>query len=100
MTKTWKSDEIKTLLQKSDKAVRRGILAIHSLQTDDEQNYRNTVHENGVGFNSYDADFLSSLAEFYKTRGFLSPRQLTLGRRGVMKYSGQLTMIANGELHV
>ncbi len=100
MTKTWSTKEIKDLLKKSDKAVMRGISAIHSLQTNQEQINRGTVEHNGVGFNSYDAEFLSSLAEFYKDKDFLSPRQIELGRKGILKYSAQLCRIANGELHV
>lgn len=98
--RVWTRDEIRGLLKRSGRAVARGLVAIHSLQTDDERAHRSTLHHNGVGFNSRDADFLSSLAEFYRDRGFLSPRQLTLGRRGILKYSGQLAMVANGELRV
>ncbi len=98
--RVWTKDEIRELLGRSRKAVARGLVTLHSLQTDDEQVYRSTMHSNGVGFNSHDADFLSSLAEFYTDRGFLSPRQLTLGRKGIMKYSGQLAMVANGDLNV
>lgn len=98
--KVWTREEIRELLKRSKKAVARGLVAVHSLQTDDERGARTTLHANGVGFNSHDADFLSSLAEFYRDRGFLSPRQVTLGRRGIMKYSGQLAMVANGEIRV
>lgn len=94
-TKTWTKDEIRKLLEDSDKAVARAILAIYGLQTADEQESEVTAHANGVGFNGVDAEFLSSLAKFYTTKGFLSPGQLKYGRKKIMKYTGQLVKIAN-----
>ena len=93
--KIWTTEEIKALLAESDKAVARAILAIYNRQTEDEQTIKETTDHNGIGYNGIDANFMSSLAQFYQTKGFLSSGQLKYGRKAIMKYAGQLTEIAN-----
>jgi len=93
--KVWTAEEIKVLLTESDKAVARAILAIYKLQTADEQAIKETTEHNGVGYNGVDANFMSSLAQFYQSKGFLTDGQLKYGRKAIMKYAGQLTTIAN-----
>jgi len=93
--KVWTAEEIKALLAESDKAVARAILAIYNRQTEDEQTIKETTDHNGIGYNGVDANFMSSLAQFYQTKGFLSSGQLKYGRKAIMKYAGQLTEIAN-----
>lgn len=41
-----------------------------------------------------------SLAEHLQKKGYLTPRQLVYARERILKYSGQLCKIANGELVV
>jgi len=94
-TKNWTIEEIRELLIESDKAVARAIVAVYNLQTEDEQIMKETAHQNGVGFNGVDAEFLSSLAQFYTAKGFLTAGQLKYGRKKIMKYAGQLKMLAN-----
>ena len=94
-TKHWTVEEIRTLLEESDKAVARGILAIYGRQTLSEQSAEETTESNGVGFNGVDAPFLSSLAKFYEEKGFLSPQQVEYGRKKIRKYANQLVNIAN-----
>lgn len=93
--RTWTITEIRALLAENDKAVARGILAIYALQTDSEQATMETSESNGVGFSGADANFLSSLAQFYQAKGFLSPKQVEIGRKRITKYAGQLVKIAN-----
>ena len=93
--KIWTIEEIKALLAESDKAVARAILAIYNRQTEDEQTIKETTDHNGIGYNGVDANFMSSLAQFYQSKGFLSAGQLKYGRKKIMKYAGQLTEIAN-----
>ena len=98
--KIWKKEEIKEMLQTNDNAVIRGIVVIYSLQTEDEKKVGKTIEHNGVGFSGFDAEFMSSLAKFILKRGYLTDKQLEYGRRKIMKYAGQLTKVANGELTV
>jgi hypothetical protein len=93
--RTWTITEIRALLAENDKAVARGILAIYALQTNSEQATMETSESNGVGFSGADANFLSSLAQFYQAKGFLSPKQVEIGRKRITKYAGQLVKIAN-----
>ena len=99
MNKVWTKDQIVALLQNDAKAVQRGIVAIYQRQMDDEKSNERTYHQNGVGFNSSDAAFLSSLAVRLKSRG-LTPKQFECGKKAIMKYAGQLTKIANEKARI
>ena len=90
----WNKETIHALLDKSDAAVARAIHAIYLRQTDTEKSYDTTIEHNGVGFNSRDAEFLSSLARGYEHYGTLTKRQTVSGRKTVKKYWRQLVEIA------
>jgi hypothetical protein len=92
------TDMIRSRLKDSDQWLLRGLLAIYSKQTLDEQIQSQTRHDNMVGFNALDASFLSSLAEQYLKKGSLTTPQIKACRKAMLKYSGQLAKIANGEL--
>jgi hypothetical protein len=99
----WTVPTIRALLVERADAVEQGILRLYERQTAEERATHATHEANGLGFNLYDADFLSSLAEQvkYSTRPVgrrLSPRQLAVGRLRLMKYAGQLADIANAPL--
>lgn len=98
--KTWTKDEIKDLLLNNDRAVVRALQVIYSLQTDLEKTNKITVVDNKVGFNGVDAKFLSSVAEYFKQHNRLTPKQLESVRKTMLKYAGQLTKVANGEIKV
>ncbi len=93
----WNKDTILALLNESDKAVCRAVLAIYDRQTADEQATAATADSNGIGFNGADAGFGSSLAKQYAERGTLSPRQIACARKMMRKYAGQLAEIANAK---
>ena len=86
---------IKARISVDDAWLMRGVLAIYAQQTAEEQRTEQTIEKNGVGFNGCDAVFLSSIAEFIKRNGFLTPKQLRYTRMKMIKYSGQLARIAN-----
>lgn len=98
MTKKWTKAEIRNRLETDDKWLIRGLVAIYNRQTDQEQNNGMTKEENGVGFNGVDSVILSDMAKQHMTRGFLSRRQIEIVRGKMLKYAGQLTKIANGEI--
>lgn len=89
------ASQIRMRLIQDDRWLIRGLLAIHKLQTYDEQVSRETKHDNGQGFNNADARILSGLVDFYKSRNFLSQNQIAVARERMLKYSNQLTKIAN-----
>lgn len=92
---TWTKEHIHLMLDSKPIAVVKAIQAIHARQTSDEQAMRVTKEKNGVGFSSNDAEFMSSLCEFYAQRGFLTPKQLAIGRNRIKRYWRQLIEVAN-----
>lgn len=98
MAKVWTVEEIKTLVLNNDKMVARSVVVLYDRQTASEQAAQETHERNGVGFNGVDASILSSFAEFYKSRGYLSVKQTAIARKKLPKYAKQLTAIANGAM--
>ena len=96
--KKWTKDEIKEKLANDGRWLVRGLLAIYDRQTANEKAAGATVEDNGIGFNGADAEILSSIAMCYKTRNFISPKQLAIVQKKMVKYAGQLAKIANGEI--
>lgn len=104
--KVWTKEEIREKLATSDAWLQRGILALSARQTETEQAAEVTIVRNDKGFNQPDSYFLSSLAR--QLRSYrrpahqnditLTPRQLQVARRKMLKYAGQLARIANNEL--
>ncbi len=99
MMKKWTKDEILERITADDKWLVRGLLAIHARQTEEEKAAETTKEQNGIGFNGVDAQILSDFVnQYHRTNGFLSTRQMALIRKKMIKYAGQLTRIANGEV--
>lgn len=98
-SKLWTENEIVELINKSDKAVTRAVIAIYERQTEDEQRVGDTRHHNNVGFNGSDAKFLSYCAEYVKNKNCnLSGKFLEKARKRIVKYRRQLVEIANGKV--
>lgn len=89
---------IRTLLEQSDAAVLKGLLRVYSLQTVAERNAEHNTLHNGVGFSSFDAKFLTSLAKSYIKYGRLTEKQMVFARKKMIRYAGQLARVANGEI--
>ena len=88
--RTWTQDDIKELLRTNDRAVVRALLIIYGYQTDSEKASGETKFDNGIGFNGVDAYILTSFAQQVNNRGFLSPKQMGIARKKMLKYSGQI----------
>lgn len=95
MTKVWTVEEIRENILTKEAWTIRGLIAIYNYQTQAEKQIRDTVEWNGVGFNGVDGRLMSSMAEFYLSRNYLSEKQLYLVRKRLVKYAGQLARIAN-----
>ena len=95
MTRIWTEEEIRTLVQTNDIVLYRALLKLYDKQTDTEKSARRTYNKNGEGFNSYDAEFLTSLSKYLKAKGYLTEKQKIAARRKLGKYTKQLTRIAN-----
>lgn len=109
----WTKDSIKAKMSQTnpegDMWVVRGMLAILQWQTAEEQANGMTVEDNGVGFNGVDAEILTSFCQqasrvlesrpndpMRYTR-CLSPKQMEIARKKMLKYSGQLARIATNK---
>ncbi len=88
-------ESIRELLESNDLAVARAVLRLYQRQTTDEQSVEHTKHKNFRGFNAGDAPFLTSIAKFFERNKYLSPKQTFVARKRVLKYTKQLTDIAN-----
>jgi len=94
-TKFYTTEEIKEMLKSNDVAVKRAVIAIWKRQTSSERLTQHTAEHNQVGFNAYDAPFLSSLAEQAEAGRTWSAKQYNAARKAIIKYARQLTDIAN-----
>lgn len=99
MAREWTKDEIRAKLETSDAFVERALLALYEHQTYDEQLSLTTSHDNGIGFNGVDAPIMSKFAEWVKKSSWpegkrLSHKMRVITRKKLMKYAGQLVIIA------
>ena len=91
---------LKEQLATNEKRAIEGMLRIYSFQTNEEKCEGYTKEFNGMGFSSIDSDILSSFAEQYTTKGWLSPKQMNVVKKHMPKYASQLInlLIANGKI--
>ena len=97
-------NHMRLALMTNNDYLEKAILKLYKYQTEHEQQLQDTAMSNGVGFNTIDANFLSSLAEWildkkhapavkndkYVVRRHLTNRQLLFARKKVTKYASQL----------
>lgn len=81
---------LKEQLATRDNQAIKGLLTIYSYQTSEEQDKGHTKEYNGVGFSGFDSEILSSFAEQYLEKGWLSPKQMNCVKKYLPKYSKQL----------
>ncbi len=91
---------MKDVLARRDDQVGKALVKLWERQTEDEKATRTTNEYNRMGFNGFDADILSSFAEQFQEKGWLSKKQLELARKKIMKYAKQLCEIANENISV
>lgn len=90
----WTRETIKALIERSDEAVERAVLAIWRRQTEDEKDAEETKHRNGVGFASCHATLGSYCARWLLSGRHLDGRHLANARRMMRWYAGQLADVA------
>ena len=91
---------LKEQLATNEKRAIEGLLRIYSFQTSEEKCEGYTKEFNGMGFSSIDSDILSSFAEQYTTKGWLSSKQMNVVKKHMPKYASQLInlLIASGKI--
>ena len=85
---------IREKLEQNQQWLERGVLAVYKFQTCEEQAKETTKEENGVGFNSADAHYLSYVAKWLLKGNHLSGIHLEKAKKKMLKYAGQLEKIA------
>ena len=91
----WTEEEVMNLLDTNDKVLYGALKHLYTCQTESEKRAGATQDHNGVGFNAYDADFLTSVCKQLIERGSLSPKQKEVARKKLKKYRKQLVALAN-----
>lgn len=86
--------EIREMVTVREEAQNRALIAIYNGQTHSEKESHTTVEDNGIGFSGVDAEILTSFAEQFLRRQFLSPKQRAILAKKMPKYAGQLWQIA------
>lgn len=93
----WNKERIVQLLERNDQAVGRALLRLLANQTADEQIIQGVKYRNNKGFRPCHARMGTSMATFFRDRGYLSPKQVAYWRvrdkNGNMRigiYAGQL----------
>lgn len=91
---------LKEQLATNEKRAIEGLLKIYSFQTNEEKCEGYTKEFNCMGFSSIDSDILSSFAEQYTTKGWLSPKQMNVVKKHMPRYASQLInlLIVNGKI--
>ena len=96
----WAPEEIAARLLTSQQWLERGVVAIYSMQTEDEKANGITTHLNGVGFSAYHSPFMSSLARRILKGWHLSIAQSAAARKIMPRYAKQLAAIANSNVRL
>lgn len=96
--KVWTTNDMNKILTKYDDQVCKALVKLYNYQTADEQKTGKTKENNGVGFNGVDSEILTGFVKFYQEFGFLTPKQMIIARKKIMKYSAQLCRIVNQEV--
>jgi predicted ribosome quality control (RQC) complex YloA/Tae2 family protein len=86
--------EIRDMVITREDAQNRALIAIYNGQTFAEKDCRATTEDNGIGFTGVDAEILTSFAEQFLSRQYLSPKQRAILVKKMPKYAGQLWQIA------
>jgi hypothetical protein len=91
----WTEEEVMGLLDTNDKVLYGALKHLYACQTDAEKSAESTQLRNNVGFNAYDAGFLTSVCKQLLQRGSLSQKQKEVSRNKLKKYKRQLVELAN-----
>ena len=86
----WTPEYVKQQIIENDSALKKALLRIYSFQTAEEKLVEGTYETNGKGFNGTDAQILSSFAKQLEERNWLSPKQIAIARKKMVKYSRQI----------
>jgi hypothetical protein len=99
MAITWNKETIKGILQKPlgktegmnhRTFVLKAAIVLWHLQTEDEKQSNATTHQNGVGYNGADADFMGWFSGAAAKGMPLKDKHIEMAAKRLVKYAGQL----------
>ena len=93
--KLWNEEQIKWLIMTNESVLYSCLKNLYDCQTEEEKAIGNTQEENGIGFNAYDAPFLSAMVKDLNKYGHLTYNQRDKTKKILQKYSKQLVKMAN-----
>lgn len=96
--RTWTEKEICELLDESELAVGRALVALYRMQTLEEMVNGTAIEHNGAGFSAFDADAGGDMARKVLAGARLSGSELARARKMAKKYRRQLAAVANSKL--
>lgn len=76
----WNKEKIISLLETNDKAIGRALARLMKNQTFDEQIAKDVKYRNDKGFRPCHAKKGTSMAEFFLSKGYLTPKQAAYWR--------------------
>lgn len=88
--KVWTKESLQELVSKNDTALYRALLRIYDKQTETEKAVKETHDWNEVGFSGVDGRIMTSIADFYVKRKYMTIKQKAIVRTKMKKYCGQL----------
>ena len=95
VTKKAIRDYLKNQLKTNEAWAKHALLRIYEYQTMEEKETQETRLNNYVGFTGADAMILTSFTEQLKTRGYLSPKQMSVLYHKIPKYWNQIWNLAD-----
>jgi len=93
--RVWNKQSIQELLERSDYAVERAVLAIYARQTQEEKGEGGTICRNSMGFSGSDGEWMSHLARDIEGGYKIPFHSLWRIRKHMKRYWRQLVEVAN-----
>lgn len=90
ITKTALMEFLRKMLTTNERWAQAALMRIYDNQTSTEQKGAYTSNLNGIGFTVGDAHLMTKFADWFKSHGWLSPKQMKWLFSKIGKYAGQL----------
>lgn len=95
--KIWNEEQMKYLILTNESVLYSCLKKLYDCQTEEEKSVGNTQEHNGIGFNAYDAPFLSAMMKDLNKYNHLTYGQREKTKKILQKYSKQLVKMANSQ---
>lgn len=94
-------ERLRKQISEKDSTAIHTLMFVYGNQVDDEQELEMVKYHNNIGFKPQDAKKGSSFAKWYEEKGFFTKKQVTVVKRMVEKYAGQVVemKIRSGEIY-